>query len=201
MIQKICKTLALVAVFAASPAFALQSDSKQPIQIEADQGSLDQNNQSTTFSGNVIIKQGTLNIRAGSVTVSRNDKSEQLMKATGSPVKFSQELDGGKGVVNGQANTVTYSSAANLVTLSGNAKVQRGGDVAEGAVITYNTKTEVYTINGSAKSGVKSAAKIRPRQRCHPAVQHAEKQIRKHTKRPSEKGSDGLRSISKVNRI
>mgnify|MGYP001749285879 CR=1 FL=1 len=156
MIQKICKTLALVAVFAASPAFALQSDSKQPIQIEADQGSLDQNNQSTTFSGNVIIKQGTLNIRAGSVTVSRNDKSEQLMKATGSP---SQELDGGKGVVNGQANTVTYSSAASLVTLIGNAKVQRGGDVAEGAVITYNTKTEVYTINGSAKSGVKSAAK------------------------------------------
>jgi lipopolysaccharide transport periplasmic protein lptA len=93
------------------------------------------------------------------VTVSRNDKSEQLMKATGSPVKFSQELDGGKGVVNGQANTVTYSSAASLVTLTGNAKVQRGGDVAEGAVITYNTKTEVYTINGSAKSGVKSAAK------------------------------------------
>ena len=158
MIQKICKTLALVAVFAASPAFALQSDSKQPIQIEADQGSLDQNNQSTTFSGNVIIKQGTLNIRAGSVTVSRNDKSEQLMKATGSPVKFSQELDGGKGVVNGQANTVTYSSAASLVTLTGNAKVKRGGDVAEGAVITYNTKTEVYTINGGAKSGVKSAA-------------------------------------------
>ena len=159
MIQKICKTLALVAVFAASPAFALQSDSKQPIQIEADQGSLDQNNQSTTFSGNVIIKQGTLNIRAGSVTVSRNDKSEQLMKATGSPVKFSQELDGGKGVVNGQANTVMYSSAANLVTLSGNAKVQRGGDVAEGAVITYNTKTEVYTISGSTKSGAKSASK------------------------------------------
>ena len=145
--------------FLPSPAFALQSDSKQPIQIEADQGSLDQNNQSTTFSGNVIIKQGTLNIRAGSVTVSRNDKSEQLMKATGSPVKFSQELDGGKGVVNGQANTVTYSSAASLVTLTGNAKVQRGGDVAEGAVITYNTKTEVYTINGSAKSSVKSAAK------------------------------------------
>jgi len=65
----------------------------------------------------------------------------------------------GKGVVNGQANTVTYSSAASLVTLSGNAKVQRGGDVAEGAVITYNTKTEVYTINASAKSGVNSAAK------------------------------------------
>ena len=200
MIQKICKTLALVAVFAASPAFALQSDSKQPIQIEADQGSLDQNNQSTTFSGNVIIKQGTLNIRAGSVTVSRNDKSEQLMKATGSPVKFSQELDGSKGVVNGQANTVTYSSAASLVTLTGNAKVQRGGDVAEGAVITYNTKPRLHH-QRQRQIRCEIRRQIRPRQRCYPAVQYAEKQIRKHTKRPSEKGSDGLRSISKVNKI
>ena len=81
------------------------------------------------------------------------------MKASGSSVRFSQTLDDNKGTVNGQANNVTYSSAINLVTLTGNAKVQRGGDVAEGAVITYNTKTEVYTINGSSKSGAKSAAK------------------------------------------
>ena len=159
MIQKICKACVLTAFFATAPAYALQSDSKQPIQIEADQGSPDQNNQSTTFTGNVIIKQGTLNIRAGSVNVSRNDKGEQFMKASGSPVRFSQTLDDNKGTVNGQANNVTYSSAINLVTLTGNAKVQRGGDVAEGAVITYNTKTEVYTINGSSKSGAKSAAK------------------------------------------
>ena len=75
------------------------------------------------------------------------------------PVRFSQTLDDNKGMVNGQANNVTYSSAINLVTLTGNVKVQCGGDVAEGAVITYNTKTEVYTINGSSKTGAKSAAK------------------------------------------
>lgn len=150
---------AAVLLLAAAQAHALESDRKQPIEIEADQGELDQKNRSTTFSGNVSIKQGTLNIRAGSVNVSRNDKGEQFMKASGSPVRFSQTLDDNKGTVNGQANNVTYSSAINLVTLTGNAKVQRGGDVAEGAVITYNTKTEVYTINGSSKSGAKSAAK------------------------------------------
>lgn len=81
------------------------------------------------------------------------------MRAEGSPVRFNQTLDGGKGTVRGQANNVTYSSAGSTVVLTGNAKVQRGGDVAEGAVITYNTKTEVYTINGSTKSGAKSASK------------------------------------------
>ena len=117
-------------------AHALESDRKQPIEIEADQGELDQKNQSTTFSGNVVIKQGTLNIRAASVNVVRSADGQQTMKASGSPVRFGQTLDGGKGTVNGEASQVEYSSASNVVKLSGNAKVTRGGDKAEGAVIT-----------------------------------------------------------------
>lgn len=160
MTSTIFKAAALAALALCPAAFALESDSRQPIQIEADQGSLDQANQSTTFSGNVIIKQGTLNIRANRVTVSRNTKGGQVMHATGSPVRFSQTLDGGKGTVNGQANQVDYASATSTAVLTGNAKVQRGGDVAQGAVITYNTRTEIYTIQGSsARSGVKSPAK------------------------------------------
>ena len=85
MTRKIFNAAVLSVLAAAAPAYALESDSKQPIQIEADQGSLDQANQVTTFSGNVIIKQGSLNIRAGSVKVSRNDKGEQFMSASGSP--------------------------------------------------------------------------------------------------------------------
>lgn len=160
MMPKIFKAAALTFLTVSAPAFALQSDSSQPIQIEADQGSLDQANQTTTFSGNVIIKQGTLNINAAAVTVSRNDKGEQVMKANGKPVKFSQQLDGNKGTVNGQANQVDYASATGIVVLTGSARVQRGGDVAQGAVITYNTRTEVYTIHGGSKqAGVKSPAK------------------------------------------
>ena len=141
-------------------AHALESDRKQPIEIEADQGELDQKNQSTTFSGNVVIKQGTLNIRAASVNVVRSADGQQTMKASGSPVRFSQTLDGGKGTVNGEANQVEYSSASNVVKLSGNAKVTRGGDKAEGAVITYNTRTEVYTVSGSKAAGGKPGKRV-----------------------------------------
>ncbi|WP_373746607.1 lipopolysaccharide transport periplasmic protein LptA [Neisseria dentiae] len=162
MTRKIYKAALLAALTAvsATPALALESDRQQPIQIEADQGSLDQANQVTTFSGNVIIKQGTLNISAGSVRVSRNSKGEQQMNASGSPVRFSQTLDGGKGTVKGQANNIDYSSATNIVKLIGNAKVERGGDLAEGAVITYNTRTEVYTVQGSKASGGKSGKRV-----------------------------------------
>ncbi|MDO5072977.1 MAG: lipopolysaccharide transport periplasmic protein LptA [Neisseria animaloris] len=160
MTRNIINTAALATLIAAAPAYALESDRKQPIQIEADQGSLDQANQVTTFSGNVIIKQGSLNIRAASVRVSRNDKGEQFMSASGSPVRFGQTLDGGKGTVNGQANQVEFSSATGIVKLTGNAKVQRGGDLAEGASIVYNTRTEVYTVNGSKGSKGKAGKRV-----------------------------------------
>ncbi|ASK27465.1 lipopolysaccharide transport periplasmic protein LptA [Neisseria chenwenguii] len=159
MMSKIFKTAAVALLAAAAPAYALESDRNQPIQIEADQGSLDQAKQTTTFTGNVIIKQGTLNINAASVTVSRNDKGQQFMKANGSPVKFSQVLDDNKGTVHGRGSNVEYASSTGLVVLTGNARIERGGDVAEGAVITYNMKTEIYTIAGSKKTGKKSAAK------------------------------------------
>ncbi|QEY24098.1 lipopolysaccharide transport periplasmic protein LptA [Neisseria animalis] len=160
MMSKIYKAAALVLISAAAPAFALQSDSRQPIQIEADQGMLDQANQTTTFSGNVIIRQGTININADSVTVARDGKGNQIMQAKGSPVRFSQTLDDNKGVVKGRGSRVDYTSANGVVVLTGSARVERGGDVAEGSVITYNTHSEVYTIAGPSKTGgTKSAAK------------------------------------------
>lgn len=133
-------------------AFALESDRKQPIAIEADQGSLDQKNQVTVFSGNVIIKQGTLNIRAQNVRVSQDKQGNQTMVASGSPVRFSQELEN-KGLVEGEGSKVEYASATNIVKLIGKAKVQRGGDVAQGEAISYNTRTEVYTVLGGKAVG------------------------------------------------
>ena len=138
----------------ASNAWALQSDQSQPIEIQADNGMLDQGKQVTVFTGNVVVKQGSIDIRAARIEVQRTADSNQLMTATGSPVTFKQQLDDGKGWVNGQAQKVTYQSASGLITLMGNAKVQRGGDVVQGNHITYNTKTEIYTAAGSkAASG------------------------------------------------
>lgn len=156
-LKNLLKVASMGLAFVSVPAFALESDRNQPIEIEADQGTLDQKNQSTTFSGNVIVKQGTLNIRADKVTVVRDAASQQLMTADGKPVRFSQTLDANKGTVNGQANKVEYSSATGLVKLTGNAKVVRGGDKAEGALITYNTRTEIYTVNGSPAAAGKTA--------------------------------------------
>ncbi|WP_274585084.1 lipopolysaccharide transport periplasmic protein LptA [Neisseria leonii] len=160
MYRKTLPEILLAALLLAAPAvWALESDRSRPIEIEADQGQLDQRNQSTTFSGNVIIRQGTLNIRAASVNVVTAN-SEQVMKALGSPVQFSQMLDNNKGTVNGRANRIDYTSADGMVVLSGNARVTRGGDSAEGDRITYNTRTEVYTVNSNPAAAEKSGRRV-----------------------------------------
>ncbi len=152
--------LAAALMFAASSAaFALESDRNQPIQIEADQGSLDQKNQNTTFSGNVIVKQGSMYIQAGTVAVSKDKSGQQHMNARGNPVKFGQQLEK-NGKVDGQANQVEYSSATSVVVLTGNAKITRGGDMASGNVITYNTRTEVYTVSGNKNATSKTGRRV-----------------------------------------
>ena len=138
--------------------WALDSDRQQPMDIEADQGSLDQKNQVTVFTGNVIVRQGTIYMRADSarVTQDKNTKA-QTMVAYGKPAYFRQELDDNKGLAEGWGDRADYDSAKNLVKLIGNAKVRRGGDVAQGEAISYNTQTEVYTVLGSAATGKKGS--------------------------------------------
>ncbi|WII92357.1 lipopolysaccharide transport periplasmic protein LptA [Kingella negevensis] len=141
-------------------AMALESDRQQPIQIEADQGSLDQKNQVTVFTGNVIAKQGTLNMRANNVRVSQDQSGNQTIDAQGNPAYFRQMLDNNKGIAEGWGNRMEYQSQTNVVKLIGNAKIQRGGDMAQGEAISYNTKTEVYTVLGGNATGNKNGRRV-----------------------------------------
>lgn len=156
------KTAVLVAILATSSlhVHALDSDRKQPIAIEADQGSLDQKNQVTVFSGNVLVTQGSLHMKAQNARVSQDKSGNQTMVATGNPVYFRQQLEGNKGIAEGWGSRAEYDSARNLVKLIGNAKVQRGGDMAQGEAISYNTQTEIYTVLGGNAVGNKNGRRV-----------------------------------------
>ena len=144
MTQKILKFAAAMLLISGSlNSFALNSDRMQPIAIEADSASLDQKNQVTVFSGNVLVKQGSIHIRAANVRVTQDKSGNQTMTAQGSPVYFRQQLDGDKGLAEGWGNRVEYSSATHLVKL-----------------ISYNTQSEVYTVLGGNVTGNKHGRRV-----------------------------------------
>ncbi len=134
---------------------AENADRNKPINITADFGSLDQQNETTIWKGNVVITQGTLRFSADQVVVRRTKDGQQHVVATGNPVSFQQKLEGKPQYVKGKGAKVQYSSKNNIVILSGNAQVSRDGDVVQGNQITYNTITEFYTVSGSKGNQVK----------------------------------------------
>lgn len=80
-------------------AYALPSDASQPIRLSADKATYSERLGVTTYSGNVIISQGTLKITASNITVNLNtDKSIGSAVATGSPATFEQVVSEQKGL-------------------------------------------------------------------------------------------------------
>ena len=72
MNQKIRNTLIIGTLLAISvPAMALKDDTQQPIVVNSEKQSLDLEKNVTTFTQNVVIKQGSIDIRADKVIVTR----------------------------------------------------------------------------------------------------------------------------------
>lgn len=148
-----------LALFFSLPVLAAQADRNKPVEIEADNASFIEKNQQTEFSGNVIIKQGSLNIHASKVSARRENDGHQYITATGNPVRFSQDLDdkrpdGKLQKIKGHANQITFDDKKNTIIMSGNAYLDREGDVVTGPTATYNTVSSEYFVKGSQKGRV-----------------------------------------------
>lgn len=85
-------TLATVVGLGSIAAFALPSDRNQPITLLADRATFNERTGVTTYSGNVIIEQGTMKLQANSIVANLNNKRQiSLITATGSPAQFQQK--------------------------------------------------------------------------------------------------------------
>ena len=153
--------LLIALALAAGPALAEKADRNKPMVFTAEkQGRLDSVNQHTELVGNVIITQGTLMLRAEKVDV-RETRDGYVQAyangASGKPVSFRQGRDIPGEAIEGVADQLEYDTKTETVRFIGNANVRRtrGAAVADevtGAVIVYNSRTEVFTLEGGSAS-------------------------------------------------
>lgn len=155
------RLLPLLIALIALPSQAEKADRTKPLVLTADkQGQIDSVNQRTELLGNVVITQGTLVLRAEKVDVRETrDGYHQAYAngAAGQPVSFRQGRDVPGEAIEGTADQLEYDTKSETVRFLGNAKVRRtrGATVAEevtGAVIVYNSRTEVFTLEGGSAS-------------------------------------------------
>ena len=81
---------------------ALKDDTQQPIVVNSEKQSLNLEKNITTFTQNVVVKQGSIDIRADKVVVTRpgGDSKKIVIEAFGNPVTFYQLQEKGPGVNN-----------------------------------------------------------------------------------------------------
>lgn len=147
--------LALTLVLPA--AWADKVDRNQPMTITADQQStIDLLKQTVVFSGNVLISQGTLSIKAERVEVHENAQGFRTAIALGGggrQANFRQKREGVDEYVEGFADRVEYDGQADTVHFIGHAQVRRlrGGAVADeltGDQIAYDNVAELFSVQG-----------------------------------------------------
>ncbi len=136
-------------------AHALDSDRDQPVNLEADHATYNQQTGVTVYSGNVIITQGTIRIQADNVIANLDaNRSIKDVTATGKPAKFQQKISPDKGIAYGEGNQVFYDAALSQITLTGRAKINQDGSVFNGNTLRYGMKQGDIEGNGNKQQRV-----------------------------------------------
>jgi len=130
--------------------FAERADHDMPINLEADQGLIDDMQQFSTFTGNVRLSQGTLLIRGDKIIVVQNKEGFKHATATGKIAEFRQKREGMDEFVEGYGERIEYDTQAETLNLFKQARLKRGQDEVHGEHITYNAKAETFQVNGSS---------------------------------------------------
>lgn len=149
---------------AAGLAQAEKADSTKPTEIQFDQVDVDDVKQIKTFTGNVILTRGTLQMKSAKAVVTQDPEGYQyvtLNSVAGTPATFRQKRDGaGDQWVEGQAERIEYDGKVELVKLFSKAKIKRleGGkpsDEVEGEFISYDSRKEFFSVKNTSSGDSK----------------------------------------------
>lgn len=151
-------SLALALVLAAHPALAEKADRNKPMNVEADALRYDDLQQTSVFTGRVVVTKGTIVIRGAKMTVKQDPEGYQFGVVTAEPGRlafFRQKRDGVDEYIEGEAETIEYDGRADRVKFIGRAEMRRlrGTTIADetsGSVITYDNTNETFNVDGGA---------------------------------------------------
>lgn len=142
--------LALSIIFFAAQAMALSSDRLKAITVSSDSAERDEAKGTTTYAGNVVMKQGSMQINAEKVVIYNTKNKVTKIIATGEPARYQQKPTKKEGLVVAQANTLEYNIRAETLRLIDAAMLQQEGTSLSGSFINYDVKKSVVKAGGSA---------------------------------------------------
>lgn len=155
------RPLLTVLFLAAAPALAqnitfggVKADTSQPVEVAADNLSVNQSDGSATFTGNVVIGQGEMRLAADTVTVEYAEGGQNRIR--------SLHARGNVTLVSGpdaaEAAEAVYDVETGNVTMTGQVVLTQGQNVLMGNNMTVNLETGTAQVQGRVRSILQSGA-------------------------------------------
>jgi lipopolysaccharide export system protein LptA len=156
--------LALALALVAVPGFAEKADRDKPMNVEADALRYDDLQQTSVFTGKVVVTKGTIVIRGGKMTVHQDPEGYQSGVVTAEPGKrafFRQKREGVDEYIEGEGDSIEYDGKADRVKFIGRAEMRRlrgatVNDETSGSVITYDNSNDQFTVDGGVAAATPS---------------------------------------------
>lgn len=132
---------------------ALEEDRSQPIEVSANQATLDDKKNLAIYEGNVVLTQGSLIIKADKIIIkaAKNGQVNEVI-ATGKLAEFTQTPEPNKDPIIAKAEHITYSVAQEKIVLTRSASVVQNKNLFQGNVITYDIKQQKLSASGPSET-------------------------------------------------
>ena len=147
---------------------AEKADREKPVNLEADRVTIDDAKQTAVFEGNVVLTQGTMQIRGDRMEVRQDKEGFRLGTTWGKPAHFRQKREGHDEYIEGWAERIEYDGRAETMQMFDRAQLKRGPDEVRGNYISYDARTEFFQVTGG---GAKAAAPNNPEGRVRAVLQ------------------------------
>ena len=125
----------------------ITADPKAPVEVSADNLSVDQDSGTAVFSGNVVIGQGDLRLYAGSVRVVYSDSTgdiAQLLAIDGVTLVTATEA--------AEAATADYNLTTGILTLSGSVLLTQGASALSAEQMTIDLNSGRAQMSGRVRT-------------------------------------------------
>jgi len=146
--------LSVVLLCLSTASFGLQTDSQQSIKVEADdQVVFDIARNTQTWSGNVIMQQGSMRIAAEKIVIHSDGKKTSRIVATGHPAQFRQTPKPGQQDIEAKAFKLEYNVEGKTLHLIDRATIVQQGASLSGNRIDYDVKKALVKADGADNRG------------------------------------------------
>jgi len=147
---------------------ALSSDKQQPLTIEADTVEIDDKAGVSVYQGNVVAVQGTLELKADTVTIYSPKREIDKVVAVGNPARYKQRPDNKTEDVRAKAQRMEYYADKGKLILLEGGHLWQGKDEFSGNRIEYDTRQDVVNASMSSTGKERVRIIIQPREKAVP---------------------------------